>query len=206
MEDGLDTLGAEEVGVDYGSILQAAGGLATAGVSAAEQAQKEKDAKADEEKKAAGAIAADQAAASAMARADVSAQTHAPSATIDAQAAQMAISAQDSAAAGLTANAQKKRAEAADATLAAVVKASQAKPGDKNQTALVKAWTTVAAKAHSGAISATGAPGSGLVPGGESWFTRPVLGKVPGYGVLLIGAGALGAGWLVVKKFILSKV
>jgi hypothetical protein len=205
MEDGLDTLGAEDVmGIDYGSILQAAGGLATAGVSAAEQKKKEDEAKADEDKKVKAAIAADQAAASAMATADLSAQAKGPSMAIDAQAAQMAISAQDAAGAGLSADGQKKRAAAADATLAAVVKAAQARPTDLNQKALVKAWTTVANKAHAGAISPT--PGSGLdIYGGQSWFTRPVWGRVPGAGVLAISAGALGVVGFAVKKFFFSK-
>jgi hypothetical protein len=205
-QDGLDTLGAEDysVGVDYGSILQAAGGLATAGVSAAEQAKKEDAAKADDDKNVKAAIAADQNAATAMAKADVSASTKASSAAIDAQAAQMAITAQDQAGAKLSSDGQKKRAQAADDTLAAVVKVSQSKPGDVNQTALVKAWTAVANKAHAGAI--LGPMGTGGGKGGDSggsWLTRPVgTSKIPGYGVLLLGAGGLGALWLLAKKFV----
>lgn len=208
MEDGLDTLGAEDVmGVDYGSILQAAGGLTTATVSAVEQKKQEDAAKAAESKNVAAVIAADQNAATAMAKADVSAQGKLPSAAIDAQAAQMAMQAQDRAAAVLSADGQKKRVEAAEATLANVVKAAQGKPNDRNAMALVKAWTAVVNKANAGAIAGP-APGmSGLdMYGGQSWFTRPVMGKVPGYGVLLIGAGALTAVGLVVKKFFMPKV
>jgi len=210
MEDqcGFDCLGAEDysVGVDYGSLLQAAGGLATAGVSAAEQAKKESQDSATRDKNVKAAVAADQAAASAIAQAAVSAAAKLPSASIDAQAAQLATTAEDTAAAALDAEGQKKRADAADATLAAVVKVAQQKPTDVNQKALVAAWTQIANKAHSGAITGKGGK-SGLDSyGGQNWFTKPVLGKIPGYGVLLLGAGVLGAGWLVVKKFVMKKV
>lgn len=207
MEDGLDTLGAEDVmGVDYGSILQAAGGLATAGVSAAEQSKKDDADKADQDKKVKAATAADVTAANAMAQADISAAGKLPSASIDAQAAQMAVSADDTAGAALSADGQKQRAAAADSTLAMVVKAAQAKPTDAHQAALVKAWTAIANKAHSGAISGDGGKGgkdkSGFDGyGGGSWWTKPAVGKIPGYGVVLGGVGILGALGLVVKKF-----
>lgn len=203
--DGLDTLGAEDVmGVDYGGILQAAGGLATAGISAAEQKKAEDAAKANESKNVAAAIAADQAAATAMAAAELSAAAKGPSAAIDAQAAQMAITAQDRAAAALAGDGHKKRAEAAEATLAAVVKVAQSKPTDRNQAALVRAWTAVVNKAHAGAIMATPGASGFDAYGGQSWFTRPVMGSVPGYGVLLIAGGALTAVGLVVKKFFMK--
>ena len=203
--DGLDTLGAEDVmGVDYGSLLQAAGGLATASVSAVEQSKKEDADRADQSKKVAAAVAADQAAATAMAQADVSAQLKGASAGIDATAAQMAVSAQDAAGGALSADGQKKRAETADATLAAVVKASQAKPTDKYKAALVKAWTTVANKAHSGAISPGGGASGFDSYGGPSFWTRRVLGPLPGWSVVTLGAGVLTGAGLLVKKFFFS--
>jgi hypothetical protein len=205
MEDGLDTLGAEDVmGVDYGAILQTAGAAGTGAFSIYEQDKKEKEAKANESKNVAAVIAADKAAASAMATAEVSAAAKGPSAAIDAQAAQMAITAQDRAAAPLGSDGHKKRAEAAEATLAAVMRVAQQKPTDRNQAALVRAWTSVVNKANAGVVTAsTGTSGLDSY-GGQSWFTRPVVGKIPGAGVLAIGAGALGAGYLVVKKFFLK--
>jgi hypothetical protein len=197
--EGLDCLGVdEEVGFDYGGLLQAAGGVATYGVSAAEQAQKESKLKADETKAANDAIAADIAASNAVAKAAVSAQLKQASASIDATAAQMALDAQDRAGANLSVGAAKKRAEAADQALAGVVKNSQANPKDGYATALVAAWKATANKAHSTAIVLSDGT-KGHLPE-ESWFTKPVMGKVPGYGVLAIGAGALGILGVVVKK------
>jgi hypothetical protein len=208
MEDGLDTLGAEDVmavGVEYGPLLQAAGGLASGAISIAEQKKAEDAAKANESKNVAAAIAADKAAATAMAAAEISAAGKTPSAAVDAQAAQMAITTQDRAAAALGADGHKKRVEAAEATLAAVVKVAQQKPTDKYQAALVRAWTAVVNKANAGAIMGPMMPGSGFDGyGGQSWFTRPVIGRIPGAGVLAIGAGVLGAGYLGVKKFFLK--
>ena len=41
--------------------------------------------------------------------------------------------------------------------------------------------------------------------GQQNWFVRPVLGGIPGGGVLAIGAGALTIIALLVKKFLSSK-
>lgn len=210
MEDGLDTLGAEDVmavGVDYGAILQTAGAAGTGAFSIYEQDKKEKEAKANETKNVNAAIAADKAAATAMATAELSAAAKGPSAAIDAQAAQMAATAQDRAAALLSADGHKKRVDAAEATLAAVMKVAQQKPTDRNQQALVRAWTAIVNKANAGVVTAANVPGaSGFdMYGGQSWFTRPAWGAVPGYGVLLIAGGALTAVGLVVKKFFFAK-
>lgn len=207
MSDGFECLGIDdEVGFDPTSLLAPAGAIATYGVSAYEQDKKEKDSKADQDKKLQAVIAADYAASEAAAKADVSAQLKSASASIDATAAQMASQAQDAAGgAGLSPDASKKRADSADKALAAAVSEAQKKPKDGYAQAKVRAWQATVNKAHSTAIMANSS-GSGLQGyGGESWFTKPVLGKLPGAGVLALGAGVLGAGFLVVKKFFLAK-
>jgi hypothetical protein len=70
---------------------------------------------------------------------------------------------------------------------------------------LVKQWTATANKAHGGAVASIddettdkkGGKGKKAQVGG-SWWTRPVVGPVPGYGVAAGGAGAaVGLGFLV---------
>jgi len=203
--DGLDSLGIDdEIGFDPGAFLQAAGGVAQYGISAAETEKKEKEGKANQSKALASAIAADYAAAEAMTKAAVSAQLKSPSAEIDATAAQMAVQAQDRVftdpALSLSPESAKKRVESAEKALAASLKEAQTKPKDGYAQAKVSAWQAIVNKAQSGAISA-GAGQSGLANyGGESWFTRPVAGKLSGGAVLGIGAAALVVVGLVVKK------
>lgn len=204
MSDGLEYLGVdEEVGFDVASLLQPAGALATYGVSAYEQEKKEKDSKADQDKKLSAVIAADYAASEAAAKADVSAQLKGASAGIDAVAAQNAAAAQDSAGmAGLSPDSAKKRADEADKALATAIKEAQSKPKDGYAQAKVRAWQATVNKAHSTAImsAGSGTGGAGGSSSGDSWLTRRVAGPVPGYGVLAIGAGVLAAVGVVVKK------
>jgi hypothetical protein len=199
--DGFDCLGADVVGFDPTSLLAPAGAIATYGVSAYEADKKEKEQKADQGKALQAVIAADYAASEAAAKADVSAQLKSASAGIDATAAQMASSAQDVAAsAGLSAESSKKRADEADKALKAAISEAQKKPKDGYAQAKVRAWQATVNKAHSGAIVARG---SGLDSyGGESWFTKPAIGKLPGWGVLVVAAGLLTAGGLLLKKYV----
>lgn len=214
--DGLDCLGAEnadEVGFDYGSLLQAAGGVATYGVSAAEAEKKESSDKSADDKKVKDAIAADVAAASAIAKAAVSAQLKNPSAAMDATAADMAVAAEDKAGgAGLSPDGAKRRADAADTALAAAVKLAQSKPADQFAAAMVKAWQATANKAHSTAIASSDGSDSGGKHGkgdkggsGGSWLTKPAIGRLPGYGILAVGAGLLGLVVVVLKKFVFKR-
>jgi hypothetical protein len=201
-DDGFDSLG-----FDFGKLLQATGGVATYGVSAYEEEKKAKEDKATQSKNLSAVIAADQAAANAIAKAEFSAATMAPSAAIDAQAAQMAVATEDRAgAAGLSAESQKKRAEVAEGGLNAAVKAAQARPADKYLAALVKAWGLVVNKANSGAIMAAGQPGASGFDSYGSWWTRPAVGKLPGWGVVTIGVGLATAVGVVVKKMFFAKV
>jgi hypothetical protein len=203
---GFEVLGCDdEIGLDYGQLLQAAGGVAQYGVSAAEQEKKESAGKADDAKKLAAVIAADYAASEASAKADASAQLKSPSASIDAIAAQTALATQDAAgAAGFSSDSAKKRADSADQALAAAIKEAQSKPKDVFLAAKVKAWQATANKAHGSAIVSLDKGGSGGKggPGGESFFTKKVLGPIPGWGVLTLGAGVLGAVAIVLKKFV----
>src|SRR5262249_46325445 len=150
-------------------LLQTAGGVAQYGVSAAEQEKKEQEAKKTDEKNLSVVLAADAAASIAVAKADTSAQLKSPTAAVDATAAQVAVAAQDRAgAAGLSADASKRRAEAAEKARDLAIKNAQSKPKDVYANALVKAWTATVNKAQSGAIVATGSGFQGL--GAESWF------------------------------------
>lgn len=203
--DGLHYLGCDtHVGFDYGSILQSAGGLASGIISSVEEDKAKEKLAADDEKKAQAAIAADLAASNAAARAETSAALKQPSAAVDASAAQTAAAAQDRAAADLSPSASEKRAAAADKALKDATASAQASPKDGYKAALVRAWTTTANKAHNVSIvSSEGGKGKkGDKSGGESWFTRRVVGPIPGYGVVVGGVGILGILGLVIKKVV----
>jgi hypothetical protein len=201
-EEDFCFLGADDVGIELGPILQASGGLISAGVEAAEKDKAEKAGAAAERTRIDTAVAADMAAANAIAKADVSAQLKQPSAAIDAQAAQMALSSSGRAGAVLSVEGQQKRADAARKALENAVKNAQDKPSDGFRQALVKAWTQVETAAQSSAISAGGRRQGGLDDYGKNWFVRPVLGKIPGWGVVAGGTGIAGALWFAVKKFL----
>lgn len=205
--DGLDLLGAEDKkGFDYGALAQAAGGIIQYGTAAADKDKAEKKSAAEEKASLETAVAADLTAATAAARAAVSQQLKSPSAAIDASAAATAIAAQDRAAAKLSSDAADKRADAAEKALADATKAAQAAPKDGYKAALVIAWTAIVNKAHNTSIvtsdggSGGGKRGKGDDGGQKNWFVRPVLGPIPGGGVLAIGAGVLAGLAFVVKK------
>lgn len=204
MSHGLELFGCDDVGADYGALLQTAGGLLSSGVDVYEQSEKEKKLASADRAKADAAIAADAAASSAVARAMVSAKVKSASASIDATAAQQATAAQDKAGAGLSQGASDKRAAAAEKALAGVTAQAQVKPTDAYLAALVAAWTATVNKAHAGGIVASDdfAPkGKGKDgEGGKSWWTRRVVGPIPGVGVVAIGAGVVGVLGIVVKK------
>lgn len=204
----LDCLGANveigntEIGFDFGDgfgqILQAAGGLTTGITSMVKKDQDEKKLASDDEAKLKSAIAADLAAAAALAKADVSVQLKSASAAIDKAAADSAESAQDRAASKLSSDANDRRADAADQALARAVAAAQAAPKDGYKSALVKAMTTVANKAHSGAIVSSENKGSEVAKSDSgSWFSGKT-GPVPNKAIA--GVGALGVAALVAKK------
>ena len=203
--DGFDCLGAEVVGFDWGGAAQTAGGVISFATEAAEKDKAEKKSSADEKAALDKSIAADLAASNAVAKAAVSAKLKSPSASIDKTAAQSALAAQDKAGAALSADSASKRADAADKALDLAIKNAQAKPNDGYLAALVDAWTQTANKAHNVSITSSDDSGGGKKGkrghddgGGQSWFTRPVLGPIPGAGVLALGAGVLtGLGFLI---------
>lgn len=222
---GLDCLGADEVqprrsrrtavGFDLGlfsSLFKAAGGAAEGAIEAKEADDQSEAAARKEADKVSAAIAADNAAAVAMARADFSALAKSSTAALDKSAADNAVAAQDKAGADLSDDGQAKRAAAADKAMQTALDRARAKPSDKYQLALAKAWTTVANKAHNNAITASddSSDGSGKGKGkgkkgggsGESWWTRPVIGPLPGTAVAVGGAGAAVGLGLLIKRFL----
>lgn len=198
--------GLHLLGVDYGSILQSAGGIITSAVDVAQQAEKEKQLAGAEKKKLDTAIAADVAASNAAAKAAVSAQLKSASAQIDLMAAQSAIAAQDRAGAALSAESAELRVAAAEKQLELATQNAQATPKDGYKAALAAAWTQTVNKARNLDIQAAPARGAGKGGGAgsekEPWLTRRVLGPVPGWGVV-VGGGALATvlGYLVKKIF-----
>lgn len=196
--EGLDCLGAEEVdvGFDWGGLAQTAGGVVSFASDAADKDKAEKKTAADDKASLDKAIAADLAASNAVAKAAVSAKLKQASASIDQTAAQNALAAQDKAGSNLSSDNQEKRADAADKALDMAVKNAQAKPSDGYLAALVSAWTQTANKAHNGSITSSDDDGGKKGKkgkkddggGGQSWLTRPVLGPIPGGGVLALGA------------------
>lgn len=217
--DGLDCFGCYELGEDpaddrgsflgfnWGGLFDGASGLVKGGLSAYQEDQAKKKLDADNQKKVDAAIKADREASLAVARASVSATLKQASAAVDATAAQRALDAQDRAAAVLSPEGSQARATAADKAADDALAAAQAKPTDGYLAALAKAWAQTANKAHAGSIlSADDADGTAKSKGKgekkESWFTRPVIGPVPGYGVVAGGAGlAVGLGFIVKRLF-----
>jgi hypothetical protein len=203
---GLHLLGETEteVGFDFASFAQTAGNIAQAGSTMYEQKKASDAASSSEQKKLATSIAADIAAATALAKAASSKAQNLPTASSDDAAAQSALASTDTAAAGLSPDSQQKRAAAADAALANAQKNAANKPSDPFLPMLVNAWTTVGNKVHNAAITGgaadAGAGGKHGKHDEESWFSRPVIGSLPGAAVLVLGAGVVGGLVYVVKK------
>ena len=162
------------------------------------------------------AITADQRAKDALAKALVSEELKSSSASADRMAADMALSTQDEAARGLSPENQKKRSEAAKKALEKATNEWQAasannKPAvTKAKELWVKAAQTIYAKTQNALmVSAAQLPG-GLAQQqwqmqqmqmqNQSWFTRPVLGPIPGYGVVGGLAAVAVAAAVVLKK------
>lgn len=200
----LDCLGANieigantEIGFDItsglGPLLQSAGGLATGIADTVKQAQDEKKLASDQEAKVKAAVAADLGAAIALAKAAVSAKLKAPSATMDQKAADLALSAQQAAAAKLTGDGSEVRAAAAQTAQANAIAAAQAAPGDAYKAALVDAWTKIINSANNATIvsKAPESGGGAKGDGGGSWFSQKT-GPVPNWGIAGLAASAAG--------------
>lgn len=208
----LELLGAEAPagwGALIGPIVQGAGELAKGGISIYEQHQAEEAAAAAKQKAVAddaaaarAAISADVTASLASARAQMAAQLKQASAPIDREAAEMALRAQDEAGADLSPAASKQRVDAARKALETATRKAQASPKDVYAVSLMRAWTATLNKAGNRQIASA----TSLVPeagqGGPSWFTRPVVGPVPGWGVLAGGTVAATGLGLLLRRFL----
>ena len=202
--DGLDCFGCDEIGFgldSLGPLFQAGGGMAQGAISDYEKDEAKKKASAADKAAADKAIAADVTASLAAAKAGASAKLKQPSAQIDAVAASNASTAQDRAAATLSAGASELRAHAADDALNAAVAKAQANPSDVYLQALVAAWTATLNKAQNRQIL-TGDAASGRGDGGGNWLTdHSLVSALPNYGTVGVGAALLGGAWWAVKRF-----
>lgn len=204
--DDFDCLGADEVGFDFGGLTNLLSAGAQYGMTEYEKSQKEKKTKAEREASEREVLEADRNAAMAVARAKVSEQAKTPSLEVDQLAAQTAVAAQDRAGMNLDPETSKKRSREAEKALAEAIKNAQAAPKDAYRAALVAAWTATVNKAQSMSImlapSKTGLPPQFTpAPEEKSWFMRPVVGPVPGWGVAAGGVGLLAVLGIVVKRF-----
>lgn len=197
--DGLDYFGCEEVvGFDFGSLFQATGGLMQ-GVADQYASDTAKDqATSDENKKLYAAQQADITATNKAAQAAVSAQLKSASARKDATDAATAAAVAEQAGAGLSDASVQLRVSAANALMTTAKKNAAAKPSDGYLAAVAKAWTATVQKLQNSDGGGKGKKDKDS--SGESWLTRRVIGPIPGYGVLVGGAGLLGGLGIVVKK------
>ena len=217
----FDLVGAEdEIGfdsADFGTILQTAGPLVTGVANMAEKQKADAKSAASDQEALNAAKAADAAAANAMATADVSAQLKSASADVDKIAADSAVKNMTRAGAKLSADSIEKRCAAAqkgyDAAVASAQKAARDPKTAKNlwEPAYVKAWQNIVNRASSAQIVASDddspkGKGKALTKadkGGGSWFTRKVVGPIPGCGVVAGGVGLLGVAGLIARKILL---
>lgn len=198
----LDCLGAKiEIGIGItdgiATFLPIAGGLTTGIAETVKQAQDEKKLSADQANALRAALEADKTAATAIATADFSEKAKLPRAALDRKAADMAVNAQQAAAANpkLSADASAVRAEAAQKEQRQAMAQAQAAKTDTERaqkTALVDAWTKVMNMANNATATKQEASGGVVVPkgDGESILTKKV-GPLPVYGY---GIGAALAG------------
>lgn len=198
-----------------GPIFQGAGEIAKGGIAIYEGQQAEKKAGEDKKRfdaeakqKLEAAKVADRVASEAAARAAVSAASKGPGAAADAANAEVTARAQDRAAAPLTQyqGANEQRIEAAEQALQAAARSAADSPKDTYKLALVRAWQATVNKANAGQIVASDkaqGQGGGEVRGsGDSFWTKKVIGPVPGWGVAAGGVGVVGLGALLLKKFL----
>lgn len=204
MASGLDLLGTDEVGQEgggwgaiIGPVLQAAGGITKGGLEIHEQQEKEKKAKAEDASEVAAAIRDDAAAASALANAEASEKLKRPTADIDRGTANAAL------ARSRSHGPSRGRAEAAQKALDAAAAAARNNPKDAYKVSLARAWVQLANVADNAQIKAADQPRGGDAGGGESFWTRRIIGPVPGWGVAAGGVGILGAVGLAVKKWLI---
>lgn len=207
----LELLGADEIGFDpgdLGSIFEGLGEITKGGLAIHQKNEAEKKAAAAEKSSIDAATAADRNAAAAAAKAAVSQQLKKPSASIDQAAAAAASQASQRAAAKLSETGAEARTTAADAELNKAIANAQADPKDAYKAALVAAWTSIVNQTNNAQV--TGPSNTALArrdsdgtgSSGESFLTRKVIGPVPGWGVVGIGAALAATAAVVAKKLL----
>jgi hypothetical protein len=211
----LLVLGAIEIGDDIFSTLIKAG--AEGATSIVKQVQGDgaaSDAAAAAAQALQDAIAADTTAALAMAQSLTSdalasaapgsaASKSRAQASADHAALDQALAAQDRAAAKLPDTVSDKRVAAAQNALAVATKRLQAAPTETYAQNLVTAWTKIVAKTQNAEIRGKADDGKAskatIDDDRPSWWTRKVLGPVPGWGV----AAGLGTGAVLLLRRLL---
>ena len=201
-------IGDGEGGFDVMSLFTAAG----RGAQSLIQAKKDADAAEVSAKEAsdalAASVAADKFAKEALAKSFVSAVNESTSKVPDKIAADMAVLAAVEAGSKLSAEGKKKRAEAARAAVQSAVQEWQIASAGKNAQAIkVKAAWVQAAQQVFAMTQDAPAPvgdkprGEPLPPPvvSESFFTRKVVGPIPGWG-LVAGVGAIAAAAVLVLR------
>lgn len=184
---------------NWGSLFSATGELVNKGIAYKKQKDTAEQATKKSASDLAASIAADQFATDMTAKAACAAALKLSSADADKAMAEQAVAAQDSAAAGLSDDNQKKRADAARKALQEATAQWQkvSAGGDAAATTTAKcrvmaAQMTYAKTQNQQLVSKGRMPDFGK-GGGESWWTRKVLGPVPGWGVVL-GSVAIAGG------------
>lgn len=176
----FDLLGADDLGVDYGALFKTAGGLLEGGGNILQQQQAEKGQTADVEAQLAAVLEADRVFADATVKGILSKNPN---------YAKAASAAQDKAAVGLPDSAKGQRLIEAVRQLNNARKQKQ----DVITKARVGAWQKTVDKIQKGTSAeklALAAQQSEEAKTRESFWTRRVLGPIPGYAVL-IGGGAI---------------
>jgi len=210
---GITILGAADTGFNWQGLVSAAAEAANTGITYAQQKSAKEQADRDSATKAQAAIDADAHAVDALAAAQVA--LPGPAQDAARLEVQQAVLAEDAASAGLSPDAAAKRLKAAQDSAtkaaseysAAVVAAGADPKNATKQSALAlagakaKAWATVITKAQAWQMVQSPTTPSAPTPpprrDSGSWWTRPVAGPVPGWGVA-VGGGLLtaGLGWL----------
>ena len=200
-------IGDGEGGFDVMSLFTAAG----RGAQSLIQAKKDADAAEVSAKEAsdalAASVAADKFAKEALAKSFVSAVNESTSKVPDKIAADMAVLAAVEAGSKLSAEGKKKRAEAARAAVQSAVQEWQIASAGKNAQAIkVKAaWVQAAQQVFAmtqDAPPVTDKPRADAVPSpvaSESFFSRKVIGPIPGWG-LVAGVGAIATAAVFVLR------
>lgn len=201
MRNGLDILG-----VDWGDALSTGVSAVSEVAKGVSRQVKASDAVKDNATALTASIAADTAATAARAKALYSEAVKAPTLEADRAMSSLADQAQDEAGAGLSSDSAKKRGDAAKTALTSATQAWQSAAASKDADKIAKAEAvrkaadTTYMKASNREIRDHAASVSMDEP--PSWFTRPVVGPIPGWATLVGGAGIATGLALLAKRLI----